>query len=341
MIFIRPAQADDLESLLNISLVTGSGMSSMPSDLESWKTKISTSIESFAKNAEQSNGEIYFMVMEDSDTAEVIGTTAIYAGVGLDQPFYSYKVSKLVSFSQELKKKNALEILHLVNDFTGATEIGSLFLHPQYRKDGNGRFLSRGRFVMISDFPQRFGEPIIAELRGWQDKQGVSPFWEHLGQKFFGLGFENADFMSSVKGKQFISDLMPRHPIYADILPADAQSVIGKAHNSSAPALRLLEKEGFRPSGYVDIFDGGPTVQCQSQNIKTIRDTNCGAIKQILTRSELPQDGSRFMISNRSAQNYRLICDYLIVDEDGRISISETAAKTLNLNVGDTASYVE
>ena len=341
MIFIRQAHTNDLDSLLEISRVTGSGMSSMPSDLQSWKTKIATSIESFAKDAEEPTGEIYFMVMEDSESGEVVGTTAIYAGVGLDQPFYSYKVSKLVSVSQELKKKNELEILHLVNDFTGATEIGSLFLHPHYRKDGNGRFLSRSRFVMVSDFPSRFGEPIIAELRGWQDEQGVSPFWEHLGQKFFGLGFENADFMSSVKGKQFIADLMPRHPIYADILPAEAQNVIGKAHDSSAPAMRLLEKEGFRQSGYVDIFDGGPTVQCQSQNIKTIRETTSRKIDNILADQDMPRATHRYIVSNQSTQNYRLICDNLVLNSTDFVSVSETAANILNLSVGDTVSYVE
>jgi arginine N-succinyltransferase len=312
MIFIRPAQNCDLDSLHNISLVTGSGMSSMPSDLDSWKSKISTSIASFSKDVHSPEGEIYFMVMEDSVTQTVVGTTAIYAGVGLDQPFYSYKVS-----------------------------IGSLFLHPEYRKNGNGRFLSRSRFLMLADFPTRFGEPIIAELRGWQDEQGQSPFWEHLGRKFFGLGFENADFMSSVKGKQFIADLMPRHPIYADILPDDAQNVIGKAHNSSAPALRLLEKEGFRKSGYVDIFDGGPTVQCQSQNIKTTRDARTATLKTILTDTPFGAEDNKYILSNQQADNYRLVCDHALLQDETTISLSETAAKILDVTPGDLVSYVE
>ncbi len=341
MIFIRPAQNTDLDSLHNISLVTGSGMSSMPSDLNSWKSKIATSINSFAKDVQTPEGEIYFMVMEDSLTQTIVGTTAIYAGVGLDQPFYSYKVSKLVSFSRELEKKNELEVLHLVNDFTGATEIGSLFLHPDYRKNGNGRFLSRSRFVMFADFPMRFGEPIIAELRGWQDEQGQSPFWEHLGRKFFGLGFENADFMSSVKGKQFIADLMPRHPIYTDILPDAAQNVIGMAHNSSAPALRLLEKEGFRKSGYVDIFDGGPTVQCQSQNIKTTRNARTAILKNIIEDTRFSPASSKYILSNKRTDNYRLICDHIILHDESTISLSATAAKILDITSGDPVSYVE
>ena len=32
-------------------------------------------------------------------------------------------------------------VLHMVNDYTGASEIGSLFLLPEYRRDGIGKFL--------------------------------------------------------------------------------------------------------------------------------------------------------------------------------------------------------
>jgi len=340
MIIIRPARKEDLNGLLEISHATGSGMSSMPSDLDSWATKIHKSEESFAKHASAPEGEIYFMVMEDDESNKIVGTTAIYAGVGLDQPFFSYKVSTLVSFSAGLDKKNQMNVLHLVNDFTGATEIGSLFLDKDYRKNGNGRFLSRSRFLMISDFPDRFGDPIFAEMRGWQDEEGRSPFWDHLGQKFFGLGFENADFMSAVKGNQFVSDLMPRHPIYTDLLPKTAQTVIGEPHSSSAPALRLLEKEGFRKSGYVDIFDGGPTVQCQSNNIDTVRRSKSGTLAKIVPDKEL-SNSPLFIISNRSSKDYRLVNQPLICSGDDTLTIGEHTAKALHVSAGEKIAYVE
>jgi arginine N-succinyltransferase len=340
MIVIRPAQIDDLDILMHLSSATGPGMSSMPTDYVSWQSKLEKSIESFDKSVTAPGGEIYFMVMEDSENGQIVGTTAIYAGVGFEQPFYSYKVSTLVSVSKELDKKNHLQVLHLVNDFTGATEIGSLFLTPDYRKDGNGRLLSRCRFLMISDFPNRFGDPIIAEMRGWQDETGHSPFWEHLGQKFFGLGFENADFMSSVKGNQFVSDLMPSHPIYVDLLPEDARNVVSKPHEHSAPALRLLEKEGFRLSGYVDIFDGGPTVQCQASNIKTARDAKTGKITDIVADSEM-QSMPLHILSNQNLNRYRLIQQPLKISADGRLTLGQDAANVLGVTLGDTISFVE
>ncbi len=338
MIVIRQAKMADLNCLMEISTATGSGMSSMPTNLGSWQNKLQASEDSFARKVTEPGGEIYFLVMEDTETGALVGTTAIYAGVGLDQPFYSYKVSTLISMSKELDKKNQMDVLHLVNDFTGSTEIGSLYLDPDYRIDGNGRFLSRCRFLMLADFPDRFGDTIIAEMRGWQDGEGHSPFWEQLGRKFFGLGFENADFMSAVKGNQFITDLMPRHPIYADLLPDTAREAIGTPHSASKPALKLLEREGFRKSGYVDIFDGGPTVQCQARNIETVQSCKRATVATIITEDAL-DPAVIYMIGNFNLEDYRFVRGSLQENEDGSVAMSRRAAEALNLEPGQTISY--
>jgi len=338
MIVIRQARMSDINCLMDISTATGSGMSSMPTNLGKWQSKLQASEECFEKAVSEPSGETYFMVMEDLETGKLVGTTAIYAGVGLDQPFYSYKVSTLISISRELEKKNQMEVLHLVNDFTGSTEIGSLYLDPDYRINGNGRFLSRCRFLMLADFPERFGETIIAEMRGWQDGEGHSPFWEQLGRKFFGLGFENADFMSAVKGNQFITDLMPRHPIYADLLPTEARDAIGVAHPASKPALKLLEKEGFRKSGYVDIFDGGPTVQCQIRNIETVK--NCQRAEVQKLDDDLNTNKSKpFMISNCNLNNYRFVRGGVVQLDKGSVALDRKTADALQVKEGQIVSF--
>ena len=76
--------------------------------------------------------------------------------------------------------------------------------------------------------------------------------------------------------KKFIADLMPRHPIYVTLLPAEAQRVIGQVHESSKPALKNLEAEGFRFNGMVDIFDAGPCVGCARDQIRTVRPESHG-----------------------------------------------------------------
>ena len=54
---------------------------------------------------------------------------------------------------------------------------------------------------------------------------------------------------------------MPEFRLYTCMLPKAAQHAIGQVHDLTKPALALVEREGFRYRGYIDIFDGGPTVE--------------------------------------------------------------------------------
>ena len=47
--------------------------------------------------------------------------------------------------------------------------------------------------------------------------------------------------------------------------------MIGEVHPQTAPARAVLEKEGFRYRNYVDIFDGGPTLECDIDRVRAIR----------------------------------------------------------------------
>ena len=57
------------------------------------------------------------------------------------------------------------------------------------------------------------------------------------------------------------------------MLPEKARAVIGQPHPSGKGALRMLEAEGFMWDGYVDIFDGGPTVVARTDQIKAVADS--------------------------------------------------------------------
>ena len=102
-------------------------------------------------------------------------------------------------------------------------------------------------------------------MRGVSDENGRSPFWEWLEAHFFSMDFPTADYLTGIGNKVFIAELMPKYPIYVNLLSQEAQNVIGKVHKKTEPALRLLQEEGFSCRGYVDIFDGGPTVEAKPQ----------------------------------------------------------------------------
>lgn len=338
MLVIRPARLDDLGQLVDISVATGPGMTSMPADPDMWRRRLAHAEASFDSRSPDESGT-YFMVLEDTAANAVVGTTAIYTGIGRKRPFYSYKVSTLVNYSSQLDRTVTHKVLHLVNDYTGATEIGSLYLDPAYRRDGNGAFISRSRYLLLASLRGRFADVVIAEMRGWQDTRGNSPFWEHLGKKFFGIGFANADYMNAVNGTQFISDLMPRYPIYVDLLPPEAREVIGRPHAESARALALLEREGFYCADYVDIFDGGPTVQCRTDAIRSVRDVRRLEVTRVIDDDTLA-DARQYIIANDDIARYRIVRQALVVADDGAI-IGREAARVLGRGAGESISVLE
>ncbi|MGB1557671.1 MAG: arginine N-succinyltransferase, partial [Oceanococcaceae bacterium] len=182
-----------------------------------------------------------------------------------------YHLSKVVHSSRELNIYNMVDVLTLCNDYTGATELCTLFLTPAARARHNGHLLSRSRFLFMAEHPQRFADIAIAELRGVSDEQGRSPFWTWLQKHFFSMDLADAIHRVGMGQKAFIAELMPHYPVYVSLLDPAAQAVIGEVHPQTRPARRLLEKEGFIFGGYVDPFDAGPSVECRSADIRSVR----------------------------------------------------------------------
>ena len=85
------------------------------------------------------------------------------------------------------------------------------------------------------------------------------------------MEYSTADYLTGIGQKSFIAELMPKHPVYVNLLPQSARDAIGTVHADTAPARAMLEQEGFRYEGYVDIFDAGPTVECSRENIDAVR----------------------------------------------------------------------
>jgi arginine N-succinyltransferase len=210
--------------------------------------------------------------MEDSTTGDIAGVCGIESQVGLEQPFYNYRVSTVVHASQELGVWTRMHALNISHDLTGYAEVCSLFLSPRYRTGGVGGLLSRSRFMFIAQFRERFPERICAELRGHFDEDGTSPFWRAVGSHFYQIDFNAADYLSSHGRKSFLAELMPRYPVYVDLLPQDAQDAVGLTHRDTLPARKMLEAEGLRYQNHVDIFDAGPVLECHINDLRTVRE---------------------------------------------------------------------
>jgi len=272
MIVIRPVQESDLSALFGLAKEVDSGMTTLKADRDALARRIETACASFSEQIAPAQRD-YVFVLDDLAAGRLAGVCAIKAAVGLEEPFYNYRIGTLVHSSRELSVFTRMDTLYLSNDLTGCAELCSLFLHPEYRQGNNGKLLSKSRFLFIAQFSRLFPERLIAELRGYQRPDGTSPFWESLGRHFFKMDFARADDLTAMGKKSFIAELMPRHPLYVAYLTPEAQEVIGKVHVDTAPAQRLLEQEGMHYEGYIDIFDSGPVLQARVSELRALRES--------------------------------------------------------------------
>ena len=337
MLVIRPIVLPDLDQLESLSALTGYGLTTLPRDKKLLGRRIRASIRGFEKliDDDRPRGETYLFVLEDLATGRIAGTTAVISKVGGFEPFYAYRIENTIHESKMLGVRKDIRVLHLVELHDGPCEVGSLFLAPQYRRSGAGRLLSLCRFLFMAQFPEYFDPDVIAEMRGVVDDQGHSPLWEHLGRHFFDIDYPTADYLSMVN-KRFIADLMPKHPIYIPLLPPDAQAVVGKVHTQTEPAMKMLEDEGFRRSGLVDIFEGGPVVKCGLNDIRSVRQSVLAPISEV---TDGAIESELYLISN-GRQDFRACLGPLELIPGGTVRIAIQAAMALRVRVGDPVRFV-
>jgi len=267
---MRPARTEDLVSLMDLARLSGPGFTSLPVSESLLASRLSASEAAFSRQTQRPLGGKFLMMMEDTETGEVQGCSAVKAGVGLKQPFFNYRIITLSQASQAVDRRIDMDALVLTNEFQGYTEVGTLFVKAAARGGGSGRLAAQSRYLLMAAAPELFDTHVLSELRGVVDGEGFSPFWECLGRHFFRMDFVEADILAATEGNQFILDLMPKYPIYVDLLPAEGREVIGRVHADGVGALKLLEWEGFEFARVVDIFDGGPLVTVRRDRIRTI-----------------------------------------------------------------------
>ena len=327
---VRPATGEDFRAIYQMAKLTGGGFTNLPPDRGTLIAKLDRSEKSFARQEEGQTGDMYMFVLEDPKTGLVRGTCQVFGQVGVVQPFYSYHLSTLTQTSPELDKTFRNQLLTLTTDLEGCSEVGGLFLHPELRAGGWGSLLARSRYLFMKLHRARFGERTLAELRGVMDEAGHCPFWDGLAGRFFGISFPEADEFNAVHGTRFIADLMPRTPIYVALLAESAQAVIGQPHPSGRAALRMLEEEGFYFDRYVDIFDGGPTVNVDTDDIRTIRESKVETVCEVADGGK-----TKALVGAGRLENFRACCASIRKLPKKGIAIDPEAAELLEVEVGD------
>lgn len=324
MIVVRPISRRDTEDFIKFSFTAGIGMTSMPKHEEMLAKKVIDSEIAFSKDAKQPGKENYLFVLEDLSSKSVGGTSGINAKTGVDQPKYYFTIDR--------DNKN-IPLMRPISYRNAPSEICSLYLLPEFRKEGLGKLLSLSRFLFIAAHIKRFDSVIYAEMRGFVDKNQNCPFWEGIGRHFLDIDYTALMHLRD-RGDFDITQVIPKYPIYIFLLPKEVQEVIGKIHSSTWPAYHMLMEEGFYATNDVDVYDAGPKIQAQTTEIRTIKNSCSEAVAEIV---RTPIESTRYIISNQRLE-FRACYSTLQKGSKG-ICIPVECAEALKVKPGDIVRY--
>ncbi|MCG9025132.1 arginine N-succinyltransferase [Laribacter hongkongensis] len=327
MLQVRPVRVSDLPALECFAEQSGVGMTSLPSDRERLFGRIRRSMASFASDAGRQGDEIYVFMLEDE--GEALGTAAIVASAGLNEPFYNYRNETLVHASPSLQVNNRIHALNMCHDLTGATQLDGCFVPSPVAATVN--FLSRARLLFIACQPERFAPQMVAEFPGWCDEQDQSPFWEAIGRRFFKMSYVEAEHLISTKSKTFVAELMPTYPVYVPLLPGAAQQVMGQIHPQSELPFAALLHEGFEAERYIDIFDGGAVLTADARNVATIAGSRRWPV---VISASMPTNPHVWLVANGKSVDFRAVQTPACLWH-GQLWITPEVAETLLVSTSD------
>jgi arginine N-succinyltransferase len=329
---VRAVRIDDLDELLRLIQSATRGLTSLQLDRSRLVDRVEHSTFAFGRSGLSPRGEPYVLVLVDDETGQLVGTSTIYAKTGGYQPSYVYRIVESDHHSELLGVSHHRVRLDLERIHDGPTEIGSLFLRGVYRGAGLGRWLSLSRFALISMLRHRFADRVIAEMRGLENADGSVPFWDAVAGRFIPTGFAQVDAMSTVS-KQFIEEMMPQHPIYLDLLGEEIRAGIGRVHVETEPALALLKGEGFRETDMVDIFDAGPVIQCETDQVKAVQ--RCREVKVAKVVDTLTTAKEKLILASDAGGFTSVLTEIERRDDDSAV-IGQADARRLEIEAGST-----
>ncbi|MCS6037768.1 arginine N-succinyltransferase [Klebsiella pneumoniae subsp. pneumoniae] len=126
-------------------------MTSLPHDVGRLAARIRRSIETFAGELPRSQQGFLF-VLEDTALARVVGVSAIEVAVGLDEPFYNFRIQKRCAPRKRWESISPRSCLISAMTTPGIVELCTLFLDPAYQRNRNGLLLSRRAFYLSPPF---------------------------------------------------------------------------------------------------------------------------------------------------------------------------------------------
>jgi arginine N-succinyltransferase len=181
---------------------------------------------------------------------------------------------------------------------------------------------------------ENFRDELLAELLPPLEKDGGSHLWNAVGYHFMPMSYAEADRLSKTN-KEFIFGLFPQGPIYATLLPEQAQRVIGKVGQQTKGVEKMLTRIGFRYAHRVDPFDGGPHFTCNTDEVSLVDQARPARIARGIASS----GGARAVVATdlKDAPYFRATLSDWADGPSGTVQIADEAVDRLGAHEGDPA----
>ena len=183
--------------------------------------------------------------------------------LGLALPRYHFRLGRVVHAAAELGHFRVQDTLLLGNDHTGRAELTDVHadagLGPDERRTALAALIAAAQQCLRAQ-PGEFGSGLVAELPGWRDAAGHSPFWQALGARFYAGDPGQAEARLGPEWRSHLAALLPRQTLYLSFLGADAQARVLDVAPTDRPLLQALREAGFNPPEHARIDDGGPVL---------------------------------------------------------------------------------
>jgi len=335
---IRGAVLEDEEQILSIARHLNTV--NLPEEEEGVRQILEASHKSFTGAIKDPRRRHYVFVLVDREKDKIIGTSMVFGQLGRrDAPYIYLDVIQEERYSQTLDRHFEHTILKIGYSYNGPTEIGGLVLDPTYRQvpERLGTFLSYVRFLFIKMHRDWFRDEVLAELLPPLEKDGTSHLWDALGRHFTDLTYAEADKLSR-RNKEFIRGLFPEGTIYASLLPAQAQGVIGKVGAQTRGVEKLLRRIGFRYAERVDPFDGGPHFTAVTDEISLVAKTRHLTVAEILPEGGTERRGRAVVaVEQTEPPFFRAALAETASRPGDEVALGAVAARALGLVVGAQA----
>lgn len=327
---IRPIAFDDLDDFHRLARISGDGFTSLQDDRAYLEDAVALSLRSFSNPGDPAPKN-FLLALEDIQSGDVVGCSAVKTGVGIKRAFWNYVLHD--AEKRPVLQRDTARFLIPSDTFIGASEVGTLFLSPEHRKSGVGRHLATVRYLLIANAVQVFSEPIVAELRGAQDGDGQSPFFDAVHRARLPWPFRDCDQKIATGDDAATSMINVGEPVDIAALPETARSAIGAPHEAGAAAYHLLLREGFSNSGVVNFLDGGPIVAARHEDLPVLRKP-----PKPFVVGDVEGNAVTGLIANTSVSDFRAVIAPVGADAaeaNGAVRISAETRDLLCLDADD------